>query len=266
MAEQYTIGYGEAADRWMRQRTAAVDAEFFLPYIRPGSRVLDVGCGPGSITVGLAETVAPGEVIGVDSEPLQIERAVALSRDRALANIRFEVANAYDLPYPDGSFNAVFAHFLLGNLHEPPRAMREFRRVLRKGGVAGVLDTDWGFWILEPATPLLELLQTVLRRAIEHCGSSPFYARHQRRLLLDAGFSRADSYARVGHQGTLERTRMAAVNVEARLRARAVWDSIIAEGWADLPTLEAMCAELHAWADRPDAFHVQLRCFAIAWA
>ena len=112
MAEQYTIGYGEAADRWMRQRTAAVDAEFFLPYIRPGSRVLDVGCGPGSITVGLAETVAPGEVIGVDSEPLQIERAVALSRDPALANIRFEVANAYDLPYPDGSFDGVFAHFL----------------------------------------------------------------------------------------------------------------------------------------------------------
>src|SRR5436305_15099046 len=116
MLEQYTIGYGDAADRWMRQRTAAVDAAFFLPHLWRGARVLDVGCGPGSITVGLAETVAPGEVIGVDCEPLQIERAAALAEGRALTNLHFEVASAYELPYPDASFDAVFAHFLLGNV------------------------------------------------------------------------------------------------------------------------------------------------------
>jgi ubiquinone/menaquinone biosynthesis C-methylase UbiE len=266
MAERYTIGYGEAADRWMRQRTAAVDAGFFLPHLRRGARVLDVGCGPGSITIGLAETVAPGEVIGVDAEPLQIERARALSEGRSLANVRFEVANVYDLPYADASFDAVFAHFLLGNLHEPLRAMREFRRLLRGDGVAGVLDTDWGFWILEPTTPLLQRFQTVLTNAVEHSGSSPYYARYQRRLLLDAGFSRVEGYARAGDQGTPERTRLAAANLEARLRAPAVWHSILAEGWADTATLEAMCAELREWAERPDAFQVALRCFAIAWA
>jgi hypothetical protein len=96
--------------------------------------------------------------------------------------------------------------------------------------------------------------------------SSPYYARHQRRLLLEADFSRAEGYARVGHQGTPERTRMAAENLEARLRAPAVWHSILTERWADIDTLEAICAELHAWAERPDAFQVQLRCFAVAWA
>ena len=267
MAEQYTIGYGEAADRWMRQRTAAVDAAFFLPHLRRGARVLDVGCGPGSITIGLAETVAPGEVIGVDAEPLQIERARALSEERGpTTNVRFEVANAYDLPYPDASFDAVFAHFLLGNLHEPLRAMREFRRVLREGGVAGVLDTDSGVWILEPTTPMLQQFRTVLTRAIERSGSSPYYARHQRRVLLEAGFSHVQGYARAGHQGTPEQTRLAAANLEARLRAPAVWQLIVAEHWADIATLEAMCAELHDWGERPDAFQVALRCFALAWA
>jgi ubiquinone/menaquinone biosynthesis C-methylase UbiE len=266
MPEQYTIGYGDAADRWMRQRTAAVDAAFFLPHLWRGARVLDVGCGPGSITVGLAETVAPGKVIGVDCEPLQIERAAALAEGRALTNLHFEVASAYELPYPDASFDAVFAHFLLGNLHEPVRAMREFRRVLRQGGVAGVLDTDWGFWILEPTTPLLQLFQTVLVRAVQYCGASPHYARCQRRLLLEAGFRRAEGYARVGHQGTPERTRLAAENLEARLRAPAVWQAILAEHWADTVTLEAIGAELHNWAERPDAFQVALRCFALAWA
>ena len=250
----------------MRQRSAAVDAAFFLPLLWSGARVLDVGCGPGSITVGLAETVAPGEVIGVDVEALQIERARALPEAHGLANLRFEVANAYDLPYPDASFDAVFAHFLLGNLHEPLRAAREFRRVLRQGGVAGVLDTDWGFWILEPTSSLLRQFQAVLTRAIERSGSSPYYARSQRRLLLEAGFSRAEGYARAGHQGTPERTRLAAENLEARLRAPAVWEIILAEGWADLATLEAMCAELYAWAERPDAFQVALRCFATGWA
>jgi ubiquinone/menaquinone biosynthesis C-methylase UbiE len=266
MSEQYTIGYGEAADRWMRQRSAASDAGFFLPQLRPGARVLDVGCGPGSITVGLAEAAAPGQVIGVDVEPVQIQRARALAAERALDNVRFEVASAYKLPYPDASFDAVFAHFLLGNLHEPLRAMCEMRRVLGPGGVAGILDTDWGCWILEPSTELLRSFQDVLTRAIERCGASPYYARHQRRLLLEAGFSRAEAYARAGHQGTPERTRMAAENLEARLRAPLVWNRILAEGWADLATLEAMCAELHRWAEQPDAFQVALRCFALAWA
>lgn len=132
-----------------------------------------------------------------------------------------ESTNTYDLPYANASFDAVFAHFLLGNVHEPLRAAREFRRVLRPGGVVGVLDTDWGFWILEPTSTLLQQFQTVLTRAIKRSGSSPYYAR-------------------VGHQGTPARTRMAAENLEARLRAPAVWEMVLAEGWADLATLESM--------------------------
>ena len=77
---------------------------------------------------------------------------------------------------------------------------------------------------------------------------------------------RAEGYARVGHQGTPERTRLAAENLEARLCAPAVWQAILAEHWADTVTLEAIGAELHNWAERPDAFQAALRCFALAWA
>ena len=69
-------------------------------------RLLDVGCGPGSITLGLAEAVAPGEVVGVDLQPAQVEQARALAAERGVANVRFEVASAYALPFPDAAFDA----------------------------------------------------------------------------------------------------------------------------------------------------------------
>jgi ubiquinone/menaquinone biosynthesis C-methylase UbiE len=73
-------------------------------------RGLDLGCGPGSITLGLAEAVAPGEMVGVDVQPSQVAQAQALSAARGVMNVRFEVADVYRLPFPDGSFDAVSAH------------------------------------------------------------------------------------------------------------------------------------------------------------
>ena len=66
--EQYTMGYGQAATSIMAARTAQTHAAFFLPYLKPGMRVLDCGCGPGTITVGFGEVVAPGEVVGTELE------------------------------------------------------------------------------------------------------------------------------------------------------------------------------------------------------
>ena len=63
------MGYGGQAHAFMLARNAGSQAAFLLPHLRTGTRVLDVGCGPRSITVGLAEAVAPGEVVGLDIEP-----------------------------------------------------------------------------------------------------------------------------------------------------------------------------------------------------
>jgi ubiquinone/menaquinone biosynthesis C-methylase UbiE len=102
--------YSAEAHAMMGQRTAAQNADFFLPHLRPGMRLLDAGCGQGSITIGLADAVAPGEVVGLDRDPEQVERARALAAERGVTNVRFEVGDAYALPFPDASFDAVFAH------------------------------------------------------------------------------------------------------------------------------------------------------------
>ncbi len=72
-----------------------------------------MGCEPGSITVGLAEVVEPGEVVGIDVQVDVIERARASAADSGCDNVRFEVANLYTVPFPDASFDVCFANSVL---------------------------------------------------------------------------------------------------------------------------------------------------------
>jgi SAM-dependent methyltransferase len=253
-----------AFEAQMAARAAAGEAAFFLPYLRPGMRVLDVGCGPGSITLGLVAAVTPGEVVGVDLQPAQVERAREGARSRALANARFEVASAYELPFPDASFDAALAHVVLMHLREPVRALREVRRVLRPGGVIGVRDVDWGGGLFAPTTPLLERWRDLRVRVRQHSGGDPFLGRHHRRLLLDAGFARAAAGASLSTAGTREETRRAAAFMRAMLQGLS--RTAVAEGWIDQPTVDAVAAEIDAWAERPDAFSAALYCEAVGWA
>src|SRR3954452_6892978 len=112
-------------------------------------RALDVGCGPGTITVGLGQAVAPGRVVGLDLAPSVLAEARAHATAHSTAHIAFEAGSATTLPFPDRTFDAVFAHTLLEHLRDPLAALREARRVRRPGGVLGVRDCDWGsgvFW------------------------------------------------------------------------------------------------------------------------
>lgn len=261
--ERYSMGYSDYAREMMIQRTATAQAGFLLPHVRPGMRLLDVGCGPGSITLGLAQVVAPGEVVGVDIEPDQLDHARAQAVDAGVTNVRFEVGDTYTLPFADGSFDAVFASALLQHLAEPLRALREFRRVLRTGGVAGITDPDWTFRVHTPSTPLLEQMVALRVQLYEANGGSPGYARHQRRLLLEAGFGRAESYPFAGGGGTpewLQRFRWSQGSEFASFR-----DALVNHGLADGATVDAIVAEIEAWSHRPDAMFTMTSYRGLGW-
>lgn len=128
---------------WAEQhgrRTATHHAAFFLPHLAPGMRLLDIGCGPGSITLGLAGVVAPGEAVGVDIDEPRLEEARALAQERGLTNVTFEKADAHALRFEDASFDAVFEHAAFQHLDDPAAAAREVLRVLKPGGVFGASD------------------------------------------------------------------------------------------------------------------------------
>ena len=100
----------------LARRTVEKCATFFAPHLRPGMRLLDCGCGPGTITLGLATIVAPGEVVGIDNDPERLEAARAAAREEGVANVTCQEASILELPFPDGSFDAAFSHALMEHL------------------------------------------------------------------------------------------------------------------------------------------------------
>jgi ubiquinone/menaquinone biosynthesis C-methylase UbiE len=213
----------------------------------------------------LAEVVAPGEVVGIDLEPEQIEKARRLGVTQGMDSVRFEVGDVYKLRYPDRSFDAAWASFMLEHLRSPLAALKEIRRVLKPGGVLGILDYDYGMRLLEPSTALLEESRRLYIRIREYNASSPQYARYQRRLLREAGFARTEGSAYAPSWGTIEATRGYADVMVKMLGEPEVTGVAIDQGWVDRATLDAIIAEWRVWGEQPDAFSAWLACAAIGW-
>src|SRR5262249_56135175 len=118
-------------------------AGFLLPHLRPDMRLLDVGCGPGSITRGLAEHLTAGNVVGLDLSRETLEGARRDAVARGLKNLRYEEGSVYELQFPDGSFDVAYAHQVLQHLRGRGLALRELLRVVKPGGVAPGPEGDW---------------------------------------------------------------------------------------------------------------------------
>src|SRR5258708_14519711 len=114
--EFYSINDAQAQQEYVKVRRAAKWASFFIPHLRPGMTVLDCGCGVGSITLDLAELVAPGQVIGIDINEQQLNVARSQAEQRNIHNVQFELGDVHHLTYAAASFDAVFAHTLLVHL------------------------------------------------------------------------------------------------------------------------------------------------------
>src|SRR5437870_10703856 len=119
--EVYQHGHHASVVTNHAKRTADKDAAFFLPLLRPGMRLIDVGCGPGSITAGLAKRVAPAETIGIDASSSVIETARSL-RDASVESLSFEVGSIYQPRFAPETFDAAFAHQVLQHLARPVEA------------------------------------------------------------------------------------------------------------------------------------------------
>lgn len=152
--ESYTPGHSQNATEFMAQRTFESHGRFFAEYLDESHLVLDVGCGPGSITAGIAQRVA--SVHAIDSGKSQIEVARKRAEHERIQNIEFRTGSCYQLPYDDESFDRVFSHALMEHLAQPLKALAEFRRVLKPGGILGVCSPDFGRRLLVPHSPELD--------------------------------------------------------------------------------------------------------------
>jgi ubiquinone/menaquinone biosynthesis C-methylase UbiE len=250
------------------RRTGQV-AAILAPHLRAGMRLLDCGCGPGSITVDLAQAVAPGEAVGIDLREDALAQGRALARERRIANVTFQAASVYQLPYPDGSFDAVFACAVLQHLSEPLAALKEMRRVLKPGGVIGIVDGSSTITFRYPTNSFLDKWDGLRALEREHTMGRPLKTLPLRALLREAGFARTQASGEMTTEagppaGSLEATRRVAQDHLIRLRGM-FGELAIAQGWATKHELEQIADALTTWGEAPDAFYARPTFMAIGW-
>ena len=262
--EQYTMGYGPAATALMARRSAADHAAFFLAHLKPGMALLDCGCGPGTITAGFAEVVAPGQVVGTDIEESQLALARENATRRKLTNLRFEAASIYELPFPHASFDAVFLSAIMGNLRERDRALREVYRVLRPGGLIGVKEFDHGGDIVYPLEREMAQYDELYQRLRSESGHDAESGRKIGALLWDAGFRRLSmsaSYEVLSDPKILQ----SAAQIFRGLLTEGWSAAFTSRGWATAEDIESMNAAWMRFAEFPGALFAAAWVEAVAW-
>lgn len=245
-----------------RRRTAERNAAFLLPHLRPGMRLLDAGCGAGSITIGLARAVAPGEVIGIDASAERIDEARGAAATAGCENVRFEVADVCRLPFDDASFDAAFAHALLQHVEWPLDALVELRRVLRPGGIIGVADTDFDGALLAPESDALAKGGEIMARMRRH----PRIGKQLRGMLHRAGFRRIIASATAGARGDGGAVKFDGEWNARYFEAEPLVAHVEARGWATRDEMGEIAAAWRAWGDDPAAFSATFWCTAVGWA
>jgi ubiquinone/menaquinone biosynthesis C-methylase UbiE len=263
--DAYVVGHHDDTLATLQRRTLAQCGAFLIPHLRAGQMVLDCGCGPGSLTVELAERVEPGVVVGVDIEERTLAAARALAASRGVSNVRFEIADVYRLPYADRHFDVVYSHALISHLSEPYRGLREMRRVLKPGGVAAVIDHDPSTYVVSPSGWPVETYVKLFVQYQFHLGSNRLLSRHLRGAMIEAGFTNVEMHAGGEGYGTAERLRaIAALGVSA-VQSPDFAATVVREGWISQPELDALPAALLAWGERPDGYLSMLKCGGIGW-
>ncbi len=189
----------QASRQWRKQSAAmgknVTAAIVSAAHVAHGMRVLDVACGSGEPAISIATLLnGTGEVIGIDLAPGALQVATERAIQRQLINVRFQQADAHQLPFPDNSFDRITCRLGVMFFHDLPRALGEMHRVIKPGGKAVLLA--WGP-MNQPyfETTIGTVLRTVPGASLPELAKQMFAFGQPCSLaqkLIDAGFSTAE--------------------------------------------------------------------------
>ena len=255
-AARYTHGHGAAVLSAHSRRGAEDSAAYLLPHLNAGMDLLDVGCGPATITADLTERVAPGRVVGLDAASGALEAARATLAERDLpAGVELTDGDVMSLPFDDGTFDVAHAHQVLQHLSDPVGALAEMRRVTRPGGIVAVRDAVYSAmtWFPEPAG--MEQWRSVYMSTARANGGEPDAGSRLLSWAREAGFTDASASASTWCYAT-PADRAWQSQTWAQRCLTSFGPQAVELGLADGADLEAMAQAWRQWGDSEDAWFV----------
>jgi SAM-dependent methyltransferase len=238
----------------LKNRSAAEYADFVLPSIGPEDRVLDVGCGPGSITIGLAGVAA--QVTGIDVDDAEFADARTHAAAHGIDNVAFVEGTIYQLEVPDASVDVCTLMSMMETLDDPLAGLAEVRRVVRPGGLVAASSIEYGGLVLHgPDVPLLRRFYELRLQLWDAQGDVHYHrGRELRGLLSAAGFVDVESSIRMFSYGTVERVRTFGLGRAADCRDEWYVDGLAEHGLATQDEIDTLEQAWTRWADAPDSF------------
>ncbi|RRD48693.1 class I SAM-dependent methyltransferase [Arachnia propionica] len=252
-AARYTHGHMAAVLASHASRTAQNSAAHLLPHLQPGQRVLDVGCGPATITADLAELVAPGEVIGLDNAEEALDAARATLRDRGVDGVQLVRGDVYELLWPDEYFDVVHAHQVLQHLPDPVAALKEMLWVTRPGGIVAVRDAIYSAMTWYPQYEGMRAWQEIYIATARANGGEPDAGSHLKAWCREAGFDEVTASASTWCYSTDEERSWWAETWAQRCLT-SFGPRAVELGLASHTDLECMAADWRRWGEDRDGW------------
>lgn len=242
-------------------RTVENSAAYLEPLLAPGLRVLDVGCGPGSISIDLARRVGPGgSVVGIDMSAEVVEIARRAAKEAGVSNVRFRVGDAYD-PAPGERFDVVHAHQVLQHLGDPVGALTAWRKA---GDLVAARDVIYSATTIHPLTPeLVRWRELVLALQAANGGDGDAGAK-LKAWARAAGFAEVETDVETWCFESARGRAFWGGQWQERALHSAFADGTDRHGLADAREREAISAAWAAWTADEDGWMAMLHGWILA--
>ncbi len=256
---RYIHGHHESVLRSHSWRTAENSAAYLLPYLKPSMTILDVGCGPGTITADLAERVAPGKLLAIDSGDDAVRVTAEEISRRNLTNTVILKADIYDPDFQSTyheSFDIVHAHQVLQHLPDPIGAMKIMRSLCKPGGLMAVRDADFGASTWFPQSDMLDKWLELYQKLARANKGEPEAGRRLLSWARLSGFENIISSASCWCFATPEDRLWWGTTWADRMTKSAVAEQAEKSAMATKEGLQAIAAAWKEWAKAPDGWYV----------
>lgn len=251
----YAADHSAAVLKTHSWRTASNSAAYLLPHLTPSTTILDLGCGPGSITASLAQHVPLGHVTGLEptAAPLTAARSHAASLN--ITNISFVVGDIHALPFAPDTFDIVHTHQVLQHIADPVAALREMRRVCKPGGFLACRESASLNWF--PPSEGLAAYHAYQVRMARAKGGNPHPGGMMHVWAREAGFEYADLQRSTGSWcfSSPEERRYWGGTFAERVASSSVAKAAVEGGFATQEDLDGYARAWREWADAEDGWY-----------